>query len=122
MSFFLLAAYVAFNSISDLVSQDKALPSMIGIILNLVALPVMLPVAILQKRIGKAINNKVIIAQSDETWLSNYLSLSLLLGLGANALFSWWWADPLIALLLAGVAVYEGWEAWQEANKKEDRS
>ncbi len=119
VSFFLLAAYVAFQAISDLVLQDKAQPSLIGILINAVALPVMLPTAILQKRIGKATNNKVITAQADETWLSNYLSLSLLVGLGANALFGWWWADPLTALLLAGLAIYEGWEAWHEADEKD---
>lgn len=122
VSFFLLAAYVALQAISDLVLQDKAQPSMIGILINLVALPVMIPTAIFQKRIGKKLDNKVITAQADETWLSNYLSLSLLVGLGANALFGWWWADPLTALLLAGLTVYEGWEAWHEASEKEDEN
>ncbi len=117
VSFFLLAAYVSFQAISDLLLQDRAEPSLIGILINVVALPVMVYTAMQQKKIGKALNNKVITAQADETWLSNYLSLSLLVGLGANALFGWWWADPLVALLLAGLAVYEGWEAWHEASE-----
>ena len=120
VTFFILAAYVLFNSISDLVTQDKALPSMLGILMNMVALPVMVVTAIWQKRTGKALNNKVLIAQSNETWLSNYLSISLLVGLGANMLFGWWWADPLIAIVLAGVAVYEGKEAWEEASEGEN--
>ena len=117
ISFFILAAYVGYRSLSDLITQSKAEVSMIGIIWNIIALAVMVPLAIMQKKTGKAMNNKVIIAQADQTWLSNYLSLSLLVGLGVNALFGWWWADPLIALLLAGYAVREGWEAWQEGNE-----
>jgi hypothetical protein len=37
----------------------------------------------------------------------------LLVGLGANALFGLWWADPVTALLIAGVAVKEGRESWR---------
>lgn len=117
ISFFILAAYVGFKSISDLLTQSKAEPSMIGIIWNIIALVIMVPLALMQKKAGKAISNKVITAQADQTWLSNYLSTSLLVGLGVNALFGWWWADPLIALLLAGYAVYEGIESWRESEE-----
>ena len=65
---------------------------MIGIGLNAVALIVMTPVAIAQRRPG-ALENETLVAQSTETSLSNYLSISLLVGLGANALLGWWWAD-----------------------------
>ena len=42
-----------------------------------------------------------------------YLSIALLVGLGANALFGWWWADPLAALVIAAVAVREGRASWR---------
>ena len=42
-----------------------------------------------------------------------YLSVALLIGLGANALFGWWWADPVAGLVIAAVAVREGREAWR---------
>ena len=45
--------------------------------------------------------------------LCAYLSVALLLGLGANALFGLWWADPVTALVIAGVAVKEGRESWR---------
>ena len=117
ISFFVLAAYVGFRSITDILTQSKAEPSMIGIVWNIIALIVMVPVALVQKDIGKTIHNKVITAQADQTWLSNYLSISLLMGLGVNALFGWWWADPAIAMLLAGYAIYEGIESWNEAKE-----
>lgn len=117
LSFFILAAYISIQAVIDLVTNDRPDPSIVGIWLNVVALVVMIPVAIIQRRTGKKLGNKVIVAQSSETWLSNYLSISLLVGLGLNAVFGWWWADPVVALLLAGVAVYEGREAWEEANE-----
>lgn len=116
-SFFVLAAYVGYKSISDLVGQHQPDVSIVGIVLSIVATAVMVPVAIMQKRTGQALGNKVLIAQSNETWLSNYLSISLLVGLSLNALFGLWWADPVIALLIAAVAAKEGWEAWEEANE-----
>lgn len=117
ISFFVLAAYIAIQASIDLITKDRPDASFVGIYLNAIALAVMIPVALIQRRTGKKLGNKVIVAQSSETWLSNYLSISLLVGLGLNAAFGWWWADPVVALLLAGVAVYEGKEAWEEANE-----
>jgi divalent metal cation (Fe/Co/Zn/Cd) transporter len=116
-SFFALAIYVSVKSIIDLVTQSRAEESWIGIGLNIVALAVMVPVAIAQRHTGTALNNEVLVAQSKETWISNYLSISLLIGLGANALLGWWWADPVAALVISAVAVREGIEAWRESTE-----
>lgn len=117
VSFFILALYVGYKAISDLVGQHEPDVSIIGIILSIVATTVMVPVAIMQKRTGKALGNKVLVAQANETWLSNYLSISLLVGLSLNAIFGLWWADPAIALIIAVVAAKEGWEVWEEASE-----
>jgi divalent metal cation (Fe/Co/Zn/Cd) transporter len=77
----------------------------------------MVPVAIAQRHTGTALNNEVLVAQSKETWISNYLSISLLIGLCANALLGWWWADPVAALVISAVAVREGIEAWRESTE-----
>ncbi len=119
-TFFVLAAYVGVEAARDLITADKAGESVVGIVLNLVALAVMIPVALAQKRTGRALDNPVLVAQAQETWLSNYLSISLLVGLSLNALFGWWWADPLVALLIAAIAVHEGREALEEAGERTD--
>ncbi|GAA4718603.1 Cation efflux family protein [Promicromonospora umidemergens] len=117
VTFYALAAFVGFESIRDLVTQDKAGESLIGIVLNVVALLVMVPVAVAQRRIGRELNNPVLTAQSTETWMSNALSVTVLAGLGLNATLGWWWADPVVALAVAGLAVQSGREAWHEAGK-----
>ena len=117
LTFFVLAAYVGFEAIRDLVTADKAEESIVGIVLNVVALAVMVPIALAQKRTGRALGNQTLVAQAQETWLSNYLSISLLVGLGLNAAFGLWWADPAVALVIAAIAVHEGREAWEESSE-----
>ena len=120
ISFFVLAAYVTLESVRDLVGQDKAGESIVGIVLNVVALAAMVPVAIAQRRTGRELGNQALVAQSGETWVSNYLSISLLVGLGLNAAFGLWWADPVAALVVAAIAVKNGREAWDESRRQED--
>ena len=120
MTFFVLAAYVGFEATRDLITADKASESVVGVVLNAVALCVMVPIALAQNRTGRELGNEVLVAQSNETWLSNYLSISLLLGLGLNALFGLWWADPVVALVVAAIAVHEGREAWEESSERAD--
>ena len=120
VTFFVLAAYVGFEALRDLIGQDKPDESIVGIVLSVVALCVMVPVAIAQKRTGRELENPVLVAQSEETWVSNYLSISLLVGLGLNAAFGLWWADPLAALVVAVIAFREGREAWRESHEQED--
>ena len=52
-------------------------------------------------------------ADSTQTMLCTYLSAVLLVGLVLNAAFGWSWADPIAALVIAGVAAKEGVEAWR---------
>ena len=118
VSFAALAVYVGFEAVRDLVTLDRAGESLLGIALNAVALAVMVPVAVLQRRTGRALGNGVLVAQSKETWLSNCLSVSLLTGLGLNALWGWWWADPAAALLVAAVAANAARESWRESNEQ----
>jgi hypothetical protein len=64
-----------------------------------------------QRRAGKALGSRSAVADSKQTLLCTYLSAVVLVGLAVNALFGWWWADPLAALTIAAVAVKEGVEA-----------
>jgi hypothetical protein len=52
-------------------------------------------------------------ADSTQTLLCTYLSAVLLVGLVLNATVGLGWADPLAGLVIAGVAVKEGIEAWR---------
>jgi divalent metal cation (Fe/Co/Zn/Cd) transporter len=112
-SFYLLAAYVAFEAFRTLLTAEQPEPSLIGIGLAAVTLLTMPPLAIAKARVGERLGSSATKSEGRQNMLCAYLSAALLVGLGANALFGFWWADPLTALLIAGVAVREGWQAWQ---------
>jgi divalent metal cation (Fe/Co/Zn/Cd) transporter len=120
ITFFALAAYVSYEAIKDLLTQDKPGESLLGILLNVVALSVMVPLARMKREVGQRLGSRVVLADAAETRISNYLSASVLMGLGLNLLFGWWWADPVAALVIAAVAVNEGREAWEAEDDGHD--
>lgn len=119
VTFWLLALYVAIEAVSELAAGSEAGTSSVGIVLNVVALAVMAPVAVAQLRTGRELDNDVLVAQAKETWLSNALSINVLVGLGLNAAFGWAWADPAVALVVAAFAAYAGVDSWREASEAE---
>ena len=66
-----------------------------------------------QRRTGQALGSRAVEADGKQTRLCAYLSGVLLVGLVLNATLGWGWADPVAALVIAGVAVREGIEAWR---------
>jgi divalent metal cation (Fe/Co/Zn/Cd) transporter len=113
VSFFLLAGYVAVESIRALTGAAEPDPSPVGIALAALSLVVMPVLSYAQRRAGREFGSASAVADSKQTLLCTYLSAVLLVGLVANATLGWWWADPVAALVIAAVAVKEGREAWR---------
>lgn len=109
---FALAVYVLFQSIYSLVAREQSEPSIWGIALALASLLVMPVLALFKLRIAKRIGSRALRADAFETIACAYLSFTLLVGLGANYLFGWWWADPVAALAMIYFIVHEAREAW----------
>jgi len=113
ISFYVLAAYVGFEAVKALITAEAPAVSWVGIGLSVVTLLTMPPLAIAKGRVGDKLGSSATKSEGQQNMLCAYLSAALLVGLGANALFGLWWADPLTALLIAGVAVKEGRESWR---------
>ena len=113
VTFFALAAYLAAQSIDDLVSRAQPEQSMAGVAVTAAALLVMPGLAIAKRRTGQALGSRTLIADSAETAFCAFTSAAALMGLGLNAWLGWWWADPGAALVIAALAVKEGIEAWE---------
>ncbi|MGI5212156.1 cation diffusion facilitator family transporter [Plantactinospora sp. CA-290183] len=113
VSFFVLAGYVAVESVRALLGADRAGHSTVGLVLAALSLVVMPLLSAAQRRTGRELGSASAVADSKQTLLCTYLSAVLLVGLALNSLFGWWWADPAAALVIAGVAVKEGREAWR---------
>jgi divalent metal cation (Fe/Co/Zn/Cd) transporter len=113
VSFFALAAYIVVESVRSLFDAEAAEHSTVGIVLAAVSLVVMPVLSYAQRRAGRELGSASAVADSKQTLLCTYLSGVLLVGLLLNSLFGWSWADPIVALVIAGVAVKEGREAWR---------
>ena len=113
VSFFVIAAYVGFEAVRSLVVGDRPEASWVGIGLAALTLVTMPPLAIAKGRIGEKLGSSATKSEGQQNMLCAYLSAALLVGLSANALFGLWWADPVTALVIAGVAVKEGRESWR---------
>lgn len=112
-SFFALAAYVTAESVHSLAGAAEAEPSTVGIVLAALSLVIMPVLSAAQRRTGRELGSNTAVADSKQTLLCTYLSGVLLLGLVLNALFGWRWADPVVALVIAAVAIKEGRSAWR---------
>ncbi|MGZ0145977.1 cation diffusion facilitator family transporter [Kribbella sp. WER1] len=113
LSFFGLAAYVTFESLRSLIAGTHSDTSPVGIGLAIASLVVMPFLSWAQRRTGKALGSNAVVADGTQTLLCTYLSAVLLAGLLLNATLGWSWADPLAGLVIAAVAVREGFEAWK---------
>src|SRR5574340_18061 len=113
VSFFALALYVAVESARSVFGGQVAEHSTVGIVLAAVSLLVMPVLSYAQRRAGRELGSASAVADSKQTLLCTYLSGVLLVGLVLNAAFGWSRADPIVALVIAAVAVREGRHAWR---------
>ena len=109
--FIVLALYVIHDSVESLLRRQTPDESLIGIVLAAVSLIVMPLLVRAKRRVARGINSGALMADSKQTELCTYLSAILLGGLLLNALFGWWWADPVAALIMVPIIAKEGIEA-----------
>jgi cation diffusion facilitator family transporter len=119
-TFFLLAAYIAFEAGTALLGREEPDRSSVGLVLSVLSLVIMPVLAYSKQRTGREMGSRALMADSAETWVCSYLSLALLAGVGLHELFGWWWADPVGALAMLPVILWQGWETFGEARERED--
>ncbi|MBT2521487.1 cation diffusion facilitator family transporter [Arthrobacter sp. ISL-28] len=113
ISFFALAAFVAVDAVRALVGAEEAQHSTPGIVIAALSLAVMPLLSWAQRRAGRELGSRTAVADSRQTLLCTYLSAVLLVGLVLNSILGWWWADSGAALVIAGIAIREGLNAWR---------
>lgn len=111
ISFLALAAYVAFDAGKSLILREPPAESFIGIAIAALSMVVMPLLARAKRKVAASLNSRAMLADSRQTDICAYLSAILLVGLGLNALFGWWWADPVAALVMIPIIAKEGVEA-----------
>jgi divalent metal cation (Fe/Co/Zn/Cd) transporter len=111
VTFFVLAAYVSYESLGDLWLRRQPKESLAGIVLAAVSLVVMPLLGRAKHGVSRHLGSRALQADAMETYLCALLSLTLLVGLGLNAALGWWWADPAAALVMVVFMIHEGLEA-----------
>ena len=112
-TFFIVAAYVTVEAVRTLAAGDHPDASWIGIALAAFTAVTMPLLARAKRRVGNGLSSSATVNEAAQTQLCAYMSLALLAGLAANAALGWWWADPLAALAIAGIALQEGVRGWR---------
>jgi divalent metal cation (Fe/Co/Zn/Cd) transporter len=114
VTFFVLAAYLTIEAIHDLATSARPGHSVPGLAVCAAALIIMPALALAKRHTGRALASQALIADSAETAFCAFTSAATLAGAGLNAWAGWWWADPAAALVIAALAVREGFEAWED--------
>jgi divalent metal cation (Fe/Co/Zn/Cd) transporter len=112
-SLFLLATYVAGDAVWTLWMRERPQPSVVGIALTSISLGVMWWLARAKRRAATALGSRALEADAFQATACFWLSLITLTSVALNALFGWWWADPIGALAMTVFLVKEGREAWR---------
>lgn len=111
--FLALAAYIAYESIRDLLQRNAPERSVAGIVLACASLVAMPLLSRAKRRVGAAMGSAAMNADAKQAEFCTYLSAILLAGLLLNALFGLWWADPVAGLVMVPIIAKEGIEGIQ---------
>jgi divalent metal cation (Fe/Co/Zn/Cd) transporter len=113
IQFFILAPYVGYESLDALIGSEHADVSWVGIALAAGSVVFMPLLGIAKQRLADTMGSAATAGEGRQNMLCAYLAGALLIGLLGNALVGAWWLDPVVGLVIVGVAVKEGIEAWQ---------
>jgi divalent metal cation (Fe/Co/Zn/Cd) transporter len=118
LSLLALAVYIVVASVVSLVTRSRPETSILGIAIAAASSILMPILASAKKRVGRACS-KALVSDGSCSMVCAYMSWILLAGVGATALFGWWWIDSVAALGFSWFVVREGLEAVKEARETE---
>lgn len=114
ISFFILAAYVLFESAQKLYMREAPEPSLIGIVIAVLSVIIMPLLSYAKLTTARRMKSRALEADSRQTFICSLLSVALLIGLGLNYFLGLWWADPVSALVIVAFIIREGVETLVE--------
>lgn len=120
ITFFVLAAYIFIHSVATLFGVFREPEqTLVGILLIIASAFVMTSLYFQKMTIAEKIGSRALKAEAKETLVCDLQDLTILVGLAANFLLGWWWADPVAALGLIPFLVKEGWEGFTGEDEDE---
>lgn len=114
VSFWLIAPYIAAESVHNLLTEARPETSVIGIALTALALVVMPLLGWAKKQLGARLESRATAGEGTQNYLCAAQAAAVLSTLAVLAVWpAGWWLDPVVGLVIAGLAVAEGIEAWR---------
>ena len=113
----LLCLYVLVTSIYGLVSRARPESSLAGIVIAAAAVVVMPLLGVTKRRLAGCLDSSALRGDAASSFTCGYMAVTVLLGLGLNALFHWWWAEYVAALVFLFWLAGETREAFEEARE-----
>ena len=113
ISFFLLAPYVATESIRALLGEHHAETSVVGIVLTAGTLAICPGLGVAKRRLGEKLGSAATRGEGTQNLLCAYLAAATLVGLVANTVAGIWWLDPVAGVFIAGACLRAGWQTWR---------
>jgi divalent metal cation (Fe/Co/Zn/Cd) transporter len=107
-AYFIVSLYISVDALTSLLRHEHPTKTSFGIIFIILTVIVMLILGLIKKNIGTKMKSETVLADAKFTLIDGALAATVLVGLALNFLFGWWWADQVMALFLAAVALREG--------------
>jgi divalent metal cation (Fe/Co/Zn/Cd) transporter len=107
-SFLVVALYVTLEAVRRIVAGQHAEASIVGLALTAAAVPIMAGLGVAKRHVARGVHNPVLEAEARFSLTDSALAATVLLGLVLDQTLGWWWADPTVALIIAGLAAREG--------------
>ncbi len=120
LSLALLCLYVLATAVYGLLSRSHPDSSLAGIAISLAALLVMPGLGIAKRRLATRLDSAALRGDAASSFTCGYMAGAVLLGVGLNALFGWWWAEDVASLLFLFWLVDETREALEEARESKN--
>jgi divalent metal cation (Fe/Co/Zn/Cd) transporter len=114
ISFWLMAPYIAAESVRNLIIGHRPEATVIGIALTAVALLEMPLLGYAKHRLGARLDSKATVGEGTQNYLCGAQAAAVLITLVALAVWpGGWWLDPAVGLAISAVALWEGIKAWR---------
>jgi divalent metal cation (Fe/Co/Zn/Cd) transporter len=113
VAYLVVAVYVGWDAVRALLGGNRPEASPAGMLLLAATVLVMGGLGVAKLRVGRLMDSPTVVADGRFSLIDGSLAFAVLAGLVLTASFGWWWADGLLALLIAVVALREGIEAWR---------
>jgi divalent metal cation (Fe/Co/Zn/Cd) transporter len=108
-----LALYIAYDAAASLIAREEHGVSVLGLALLVLSIVAMQWLARAKRKNAIALGSRSMQADAFQTTTCLYLSIAALAGIGLNAAFGFWWADPLAALVMVPLLAKEAKDAWE---------